>query len=476
MGDCVTTIAMRTMLAARTTLSLSQAVIDQPCRPKQVASFRFIVLTGATLIALLLGARMLGNQQAIAGWEAYAIARAVATGHGYSFPGENRRLFDQEDGPDAVKRGRFFPTAWVDPVYTYALAAIIRGTGSWHRVAGSCFNLLLFISVVVLTFECGCRIEGPRVGAVAALLVTVVLCGFSHRWVYELSNTLMAGVAVLTFAVAAQGLVSNPALTSQYRLGVTTGFTMLACPGATAFFLVALLVAFLACWPGWRSGLRSVIAVACAAILVLMPWAGRNYLVFGEFVPLRTGAGQITFIGVVATGATVEPQTLKGGVNPPWRARSAQDAVAKAQQRDERKALEAFQVPYARAIDGRRYGALNEAQRDRWFSEESRQYVARYPVLAAELAFWKIMAFASVTGIFGVVLMLCATLGGVMAIVRRRLDLFVLAMCIAAFMAPFALVVPYFARYRLPIEPIVVILAAATVSELRKSIKTQTTA
>jgi len=74
---------------------------------------------------------------------AYEIATNLAEGHGYSFRGNQSWLFDDRPGDIG-----YFPTPWVDPVYTILLAALIRAAGDWHLIAGALLNLVLFVAAV----------------------------------------------------------------------------------------------------------------------------------------------------------------------------------------------------------------------------------------------------------------------------------------------------------------------------------------
>ena len=56
-----------------------------------------------------------------------------------------------------------------------------------------------------------------------------------------------------------------------------------------------------------------------------------------------------------------------------------------------------------------------------------------------------------------------------------RLDLLALSLSIAAFTAPFALVIPYWSRYRIPIEPIIVVAATLTLSQVARFLSSRST-
>ncbi len=91
--------------------------------------------------------------------------RRLAGGHGFSFPGDNRWLFELESSQN------YFPTAWVDPVYTTILAGLIWLFGDFYRLAAALLNLSLLAATFMLTYRVSERLMGSR----AALVATIVL-------------------------------------------------------------------------------------------------------------------------------------------------------------------------------------------------------------------------------------------------------------------------------------------------------------
>jgi hypothetical protein len=59
-----------------------------------------------------------------------------------------------------------------------------------------------------------------------------------------------------------------------------------------------------------------------AAALVIAPWTIRNYRTFGEFVLVRNGDGQLTYISAVAAAEPFMPGVAKSVLPAPWRSSS----------------------------------------------------------------------------------------------------------------------------------------------------------
>jgi len=430
---------------------------------------KYLVLLSALVLALMLGAGLAKHPDQVKGYEAYRIAQSLAAGHGYSFKGW-RWLFDEFDSLDAAA---YHPTAWADPLYTFLLAALMRATGDWHLIAGAMLNLTLFVATVMLTFRLAANYQGVWAGAVAAMLFAGALYWRAHRWLPFLNNTLLAMMFVVLFALALHRTVKMPTRANAGILGLATGFVILACPGAIGFLAVGPMIVLLCGGQTWCHALFKSALVLLVSVLILVPWATRNYLVFNEFVPVRTGSGQMVFIGTVGAGVTVDPATLSAPLDPPWRASTTRMAVATVLANSPpdwgKERLIDFQMRYARAMTGDSWNGMNEAQRDKWFQREGRAYLLDNRLLSIKLAIWKFLAFAQAMGPLGTVLIGVALIGGVVAIATWRIDLLALSVSIVSFTAPFALAIPYYDRYRMPVEPIITVVAIVAFCHVTRS-------
>ncbi len=103
------------------------------------------------------------------GWEADDIARSIASGHGFSFPGNWRWLWDMSAG----NPNEFFPTAWADPVYTHLLAGLHVLLGE-HAYAGAFAVSFVCIAIIFYcVYRLGSRIRGAWSGALAVILLAL---------------------------------------------------------------------------------------------------------------------------------------------------------------------------------------------------------------------------------------------------------------------------------------------------------------
>ena len=425
----------------------------------RLAAF-FISIVSVTQIGLYL----LGDWRNMPGWEAYWIAQSLVAGKGYSFPFGHRWLFDFVDNNPALSfdGGVFQPTAWVDPLYTFCLAGLIWLFGSWHQLAATGFNLVLLLVLYGLTYRLGERLISPLAGVMAVLVL--VLGKMVNYAAYAMINTMLASVLVVLSALMLVKFLEGPSYRRAGMLGLVLGLTALGSPGAQLFIPVSAAGIAVRGWKNLRPAVSQAILLLFVAALIVMPWTVRNYMVFGEFVPVRTGFGQIAFVGVVATAGTVAPDSLRSQVKPPWKWETPRQALRKIiiPPHNELADLERYQMDYAWEVGGAEFAAMNEAQRDSWFLKETKAFLLANPVLSSKLAIAKIEVFARlIAGSFGWRVCLFAALGGLLAIGRPAA--LILALWIGTYVGPFLLVVCYYERYRAPIEPLLVVLAVFAV-------------
>ena len=160
-----------------------------------------------------------------------------------------------------------------------------------------------------LTYRLGERLISPPAAVIGVLALAIM-----KKFVWDASfmnNTMLAATFIVLAALMLVKFLEGPSYRRAGMLGLVLGLTALACPSAQLF--IPVTVAMIAAW-GWknlRPSVSQAILVLVAAAMIVLPWTVRNYLVFGKFVSVRTGAGQITFVGVVATAGTVKPELLR---------------------------------------------------------------------------------------------------------------------------------------------------------------------
>jgi 4-amino-4-deoxy-L-arabinose transferase-like glycosyltransferase len=213
------------------------------------------------------------------------IAYSIASGKGYSSP------FQRDSGP----------TAWLAPVYPYLLAGIFKVFGIYTLAsffAALSLNILFSAGACVPIFYVGKRIAGMGVGIAAAwlwaLFPNAVIIPFEWIWDTSLSALLVATLLWATLELAESRRVRDWCF-----YGLLWGFALLTNPA------VALLFPMLLVWAAYRirdrahagSWLMRPVLAATLALLCCLPWTIRNYVQFHKLIPLRSNFAFELYIG-----------------------------------------------------------------------------------------------------------------------------------------------------------------------------------
>jgi len=213
------------------------------------------------------------------------IAYSIASGKGFSSP------FQRDSGP----------TAWLAPVYPYLLAGIFKlfGIYSLHSfLAALSLNILFSAGACGPIFCTGKRIAGIGVGSAAAwlwaLFPNAVIIPFEWIW-----DTSLSALLVATLLWATLELAESRRVRYWCFYGLLWGFALLTNPA------IALLFPELLAWAAYRiwdrahaaSWLMRPVLAAALALLCCLPWTIRNYVQFHKFIPLRSNFAFELYIG-----------------------------------------------------------------------------------------------------------------------------------------------------------------------------------
>jgi 4-amino-4-deoxy-L-arabinose transferase-like glycosyltransferase len=215
-------------------------------------------------------------------WAYGRVARSLVTGHGFG------NVF-ADTGPTAV----------LSPVYAYLLAGIFWLLGP-HTPASvmtalainSLFSALTCIPVFLLARRC----FGNRVATWAGWLWAFSPYGIYYGADWAWTTCLLTLLLCCLFLIALK-LENSGQLRHWIGFGLLTGLAALTEP--VALSVVPLLGAW-TCYRRYRQGRTWILpgTVAMLALLAaLSPWIIRNYEVFHEFIPVRSGLGLELYIG-----------------------------------------------------------------------------------------------------------------------------------------------------------------------------------
>ena len=370
-------------------------------------------------------------------FESGNIAHSLAVGAGFS-------------SPFRVNTGG---TAWMPPVYPLLLAGIFRIFGPYtfpSFIAATLLNISFATIACVPIFFAAKRIAGPGVAAAAAWLWAIfpnaILIPVESMWDASLAALLVATILWATLALADSSRGRD-----WCAYGLLWGITLMT--NATLVALFPLLLAWLAhrAYKQQRAWLGKLALSLGIAVLCCAPWTIRNYEVFHAFVPLRSGLGLQLWLG---------------------NNDNTQDL------------FRAERHPIYNASERARYIELGEVAYMREKQLQAIQYMQWHPAREAHLIWRRIISFWSGgtptplkdflsvdSRWFRFVLLfnLAAALGALygMVVLVRRPSPYWFPVAVFPVVFPWAyylsLVLP---RYRLPIDPVVLMLTAVALESL----------
>ena len=388
----------------------------------------------------------------VRGWEADNIARSIVGGHGYSFSGEQRWLWEMWNGDSS----QYYPTAWADPVFTYLLAAAHWLFGRYAYTFIYFLNFVCIGLILYWAYLLARRFAGPWAGA-AAIVILSANSMMGVAFFDTINNTAFSTAVMTAGAIVMVRYFERPDRSRLLQLGFFSGFLVLSCPTAEYGVLLLLVALVLFHWRAGRARWTRSAAVLLMAACVVAPWTIRNYLTFGEWVLVRNGGGQITWDGTVGAASTFAPEATGLELPTPWRSTGPRDAIQGMLVTDQRIAMIHYQVDAVAAAPPPGYETMNEAQRDLYYLDRMKSFVRHHPAIAIQLAVAKLEAFVMRFGWCGLVVFVLAVGGA--ALLRSNMSSWPLTAMTCGYIAPFILAIPYFGRYRAPLEPILVVLA-----------------
>jgi 4-amino-4-deoxy-L-arabinose transferase-like glycosyltransferase len=218
------------------------------------------------------------------GYEAGAVAAAIAQGRGFSSP---------------LRMVQTGPTAWFTPIYPYLLAGIFKFFGVYSyssniviRVVDNIFSACTCWPIYTI----GTKAFGKRVGAAAAWIWVCFPTSLSLSTVWVWDTALSALMLALIVAVTLN-------LRGSERLSSWIGCGALWATGSMVNPSVISILPPLALWALWplrrrfATAGRLVLASSLIFAAGIMPWTIRNYVVFHKFIPFRSNFGLELWLG-----------------------------------------------------------------------------------------------------------------------------------------------------------------------------------
>jgi len=201
--------------------------------------------------------------------------------------------------PDVADRDHL--TAYRPPGPSLVWAGVYLAFG--HRYdAVRVLHCLLGAGTTLLVYGIGRRCFGDTVGLLAAAINTVYPIALLYST--ELGSEPLGIVWLLWYVLACLQFASRPSLSRGTAAGLLLGLSLLT--RANTVLMLPLTVIW-ALWQFRGQGrlLAMSLAIPVLAMAMLVPWTIRNYRVFGEFIPFSTMGGSVLLQGNNRLVATV---------------------------------------------------------------------------------------------------------------------------------------------------------------------------
>lgn len=218
------------------------------------------------------------------GYELGRVARAIAAGQGFSSP---LRLVDSG------------PTAWFTPIYPYLVAGIFKIWGIFSdqsRLIIETSNCAFASLTVIPIYEVARRTfrKNVAVGAAWAWVILPTSLLFPITWIWD---TALAALFLGLIFWATIAMREAKTILPWAGYGALWAMGVLINPSLLSLF------PFLAGWAIWQSRRASSdwVKFSAATVLIfaicLVPWTVRNYRVFGKIIVLRSNFGLELWLG-----------------------------------------------------------------------------------------------------------------------------------------------------------------------------------
>lgn len=228
------------------------------------------------------------------GYEMARVARALVTGYGYADP------FSGHTGA----------TAWVPPLYPLLIAAVFKIAGVYTALSGwllLTLNSVFSAATAVFILSIASRCYNRKVALWSAWIWALYPAAMQYavRQVWEMSLTTFLFTAVLALALKMRGIgepfsESNPQTTNRWLLfGPLWG--LIALSNSTLLLFLPVCGIWLLLSPKedrrTKPAITNAILSGIVFLAVVSPWMIRNYRVFHTFVPFRDNFGAELYAG-----------------------------------------------------------------------------------------------------------------------------------------------------------------------------------
>lgn len=421
---------------------------------------RYCILFGITFLLILMVSGLItviGQWQEADGWEYLWIAQNIERGHGFSYSSCNRWIAGIIDYPACKKQLQL--TAYVEPGYPFFIAYMTKVFGKYGRLAILIFQVIaLFLTSVVL-YNIGRKVFNAATGIVAGLALSLMPQVRSLS-LWEYTPAIFAGLLISFSVCLFYWCLEKISIRRGIALGAFLGFSSLIYSPILPFIPLMAFFVLISKRSFMSIQFKTALLIIVMAIIVISPWSIRNLLLFGHYIPIRSGFGSMIYESnpILAATFSSEADACSDKFGPIWKAQNAKEAVA------------------ALRIDGNKYSSLkyralncieeiapegfkdyNEVEIDNFRQKKTFEFILSQPIIFSSLAYHRIQSFF-IWGKRRTIISLLFVIGALMALRNQKSRIMILF--VLAYASTYLLVPPLFFRYAYPIEPIMLVLAS----------------
>lgn len=202
------------------------------------------------------------------------IAENLVNGKGYSFYYYQNGSLEH----DYDKNSEAQPSAYMPPLYTLIIAPLkISDDLVVENTLLACLNLMFFVLTCILLLVIVKMLFGYRASIFAALIYCII-----PEFVYattSIGTTQLYHLLILVFIYALLTKKSIPFISISLGLLLLLRFELILLVPILLYYLINKL------------GRRKTLLIISIALMFLMPWIIRNFIVFNEFIPFSTSGG-----------------------------------------------------------------------------------------------------------------------------------------------------------------------------------------
>lgn len=347
--------------------------------------------------------------------------------------------FDWMGIAENIAAGHGYGDTWRPPGYAAFLGILFFLFGK-SIILIRIINSILGALTCVLIYFIGKKIFSSAVGKISAILLCFYpyLINYTGDLLSETFYTFLISLSVFFILICSE----KPNLKNVFLTGVISGITALTKATVLPFFL------FVCGWIWWKTKkIKNAFLVGIFTLITILPWTFRNYIYYKHFILVSpgyqslAGSNNDTAMLLETKGECDTP--MNEGYTPPY-----YSAILKLPRMESEKVFKKEAIKWIK----------NNPEKFRWLVKRRLIHFWRlYPMMAY---MWQ-KYIAMITS--GIYIPLCFI--GIILSIRnlQKTSLFIALFIIYTMVhLPFAVVI----RYRVPIDPYIIIFASYTIHTL----------